>query len=260
MTRYDDEDRSSYDVVETPAERLGFLAFMVAMLLLGVLSVVMLIAKLYAPTPQAPMPEPITPVKPAPVELMFPDGEVPPTAPPPALCDPVGVRQSLVRSHYIGDRKATRAAVVERVETYLPQIKQTSFFGLTVLLHERAHEPLACVEKWIRANCTDDYKPENLSGWRARHTYKGDEISNHVMGIAIDIDPTKNSCCGCQGSWAKSPLCSNVNDAGTGEYALPRCWIEAFERHGWYWLGCDPALRDTMHFEFLADPEEWNCP
>jgi hypothetical protein len=37
--------------------------------------------------------------------------------------------------------------------------------------------------------------------------------------------------------------------------ALPRCWIDAFERFGFYWLGRDPGLRDTMHFEFLGDPE-----
>ena len=37
--------------------------------------------------------------------------------------------------------------------------------------------------------------------------------------------------------------------------ALPKCWIDAFEHYGFYWLGRDPDLRDTMHFEFLGDPE-----
>ena len=36
---------------------------------------------------------------------------------------------------------------------------------------------------------------------------------------------------------------------------LPRCWIDTFERYGFYWLGRDPQLRDTMHFEFLGDPD-----
>ena len=36
---------------------------------------------------------------------------------------------------------------------------------------------------------------------------------------------------------------------------LPRCWIDTFERYGFYWLGRDPQLRDTMHFEFLGNPE-----
>jgi hypothetical protein len=36
--------------------------------------------------------------------------------------------------------------------------------------------------------------------------------------------------------------------------SLPRCWVEAFERYGFYWLGRD-QLEDTMHFEFLGDPD-----
>jgi hypothetical protein len=30
--------------------------------------------------------------------------------------------------------------------------------------------------------------------------------------------------------------------------------VQAFERFGFYWLGHD-ALQDTMHFEFLGDPD-----
>ena len=36
--------------------------------------------------------------------------------------------------------------------------------------------------------------------------------------------------------------------------AMPECWVHAFEKYGFYWLGND-QLQDTMHFEFLADPE-----
>ena len=35
---------------------------------------------------------------------------------------------------------------------------------------------------------------------------------------------------------------------------MPECWVHAFERFGFYWLGHD-VLRDTMHFEFLGDPD-----
>jgi hypothetical protein len=35
---------------------------------------------------------------------------------------------------------------------------------------------------------------------------------------------------------------------------MPACWVGVFERFGFYWLGHD-ALKDTMHFEFLGDPE-----
>jgi hypothetical protein len=36
--------------------------------------------------------------------------------------------------------------------------------------------------------------------------------------------------------------------------AMPECWVHAFERYGFYWLGHD-VLRDTMHYEFLGDPD-----
>jgi hypothetical protein len=36
--------------------------------------------------------------------------------------------------------------------------------------------------------------------------------------------------------------------------ALPKCWVRSFERFGFHWLGHDD-LEDTMHFEFLGDPE-----
>jgi hypothetical protein len=37
--------------------------------------------------------------------------------------------------------------------------------------------------------------------------------------------------------------------------AMPECWVTAFERYGFYWLGHD-ELKDTMHFEFLGDPSK----
>jgi hypothetical protein len=36
--------------------------------------------------------------------------------------------------------------------------------------------------------------------------------------------------------------------------AMPECWVHSFERYGFYWLGHD-VLRDTMHYEFLGDPD-----
>jgi hypothetical protein len=37
--------------------------------------------------------------------------------------------------------------------------------------------------------------------------------------------------------------------------SMPECWIRQFERYGFYWLGRD-ELEDTMHFEFLGDPDQ----
>ena len=56
-------------------------------------------------------------------------------------------------------------------------------------------------------------------------------------------------------AWPDHPACRSSSDTIFERTALPRCWIDGFERFGFYWLGRDPGLRDTMHFEFLGDPE-----
>lgn len=216
-----------------------------------------------APSASAAAPTPSTKPPPIPVPVEAEESL--------ARCKPRGVQDFLIRHKYLSKRAGIRKAVNWRLDHYMPQIQTTTFFGLPILLHEKAHGPLRCAEKWIKKTCPDDYRPHNLSGWRARHTYKGDEISNHVLGIAIDVDPELNSCCGCQGHWANSELCFMFHGAqldeprlledGPGDYSLPHCWIDAFERFGFYWLGCDPMLRDTMHFEYLALPGAFKgCP
>ncbi len=80
------------------------------------------------------------------------------------------------------------------------------------------------------------------------------EISNHLLGIAIDIDPERNPCCGCVDPWPSNPICKNAGPVYK-RTALPKCWISAFERFGFDWLGHD-ILEDTMHFEFLGDPDK----
>jgi hypothetical protein len=50
---------------------------------------------------------------------------------------------------------------------------------------------------------------------------------------------------------------AGVQAAAKTEYdrmAMPECWVHAFEKYGFYWLGHD-VLRDTMHYEFLGDPD-----
>jgi len=74
------------------------------------------------------------------------------------------------------------------------------------------------------------------------------------IGIAVDIDPDRNPCCGCVQPWPEHPACQGDAESVFDRTELPRCWIYAFERYGFYWLGRDPHLRDTMHFEFLGDP------
>ena len=79
-------------------------------------------------------------------------------------------------------------------------------------------------------------------------------MTNHIYGIAIDVDPDINTCCGCVPPWNDAPRCKRPAKTEYDRMVMPECWVHAFERYGFYWLGHD-VLRDTMHFEFLGDPE-----
>ena len=130
----------------------------------------------------------------------------------------------------------------------------TQFMDEDVRLNRRIIPVLECVEEVILAECSDvPYEPRRLSGLRTRNTYHTGEVSNHVYGIAIDVDPRRNTCCGCVGEWAEHPLCELETDNIFDRMAMPECWVNVFERYGFYWLGHD-RLQDTMHFEFLGDP------
>ncbi len=132
------------------------------------------------------------------------------------------------------------------------------FMGLPVQVHKKIAPALRCVEHYIRRTCNapnERYTPRALGGFRQNNTYRGGEISNHLFGIAVDIDPERNPCCGCVQPWPNNPLCKSPTATVFERSSLPRCWIDGFERYGFYWLGRDPDLRDTMHFEFLGDPE-----
>jgi hypothetical protein len=114
---------------------------------------------------------------------------------------------------------------------------------------------LACVEQAIAESCSaHQYHPRRLSGFRDRNTYQDYEVSNHVYGIALDIDSDLNPCCGCVAPWNQNPACRKPVSSPFQRMAMPECWVRAFERYGFYWLGHD-ELEDTMHFEFLGDPD-----
>lgn len=133
------------------------------------------------------------------------------------------------------------------------QASAVTFFGVSVSIHRRVAPALECVETAIRARCTDQpYQPYVLSGLRKRNTYLNGEASNHVYGIALDVDPTRNPCCGCIGEWQASERCQNEKTKFQ-RMDMPACWVTQFERFGFYWLG-HAKIEDTMHFEFLADP------
>ena len=135
------------------------------------------------------------------------------------------------------------------------QAKTVHFMGLPISIHAKIAPALAAVEKRINKTCTGGsrYTPRAIGGFRSANTYRGAEISNHLLGIAIDIDPDRNPCCGCVDPWPSSPLCKKEGPVFQ-RASLTKCWVHSFERFGFDWLGHD-KLEDTMHFEFLGDPD-----
>jgi D-alanyl-D-alanine carboxypeptidase len=134
--------------------------------------------------------------------------------------------------------------------------KPVTFMGMTLTVNEHVGKALRCVEAALKASGHDaDYKPNVAGGIRFKNTYRGMEISNHVYGIALDIEPHRNTCCSCVDPWPNHPLCKKNVSSIYERMAMPRSWVVIFERYGFYWLGHD-ALQDTMHFEFLGAPEK----
>jgi len=198
-----------------------------------------------------------------------------------AACNEQRAQPSLIRGNYahkdglsFGERQARlklhREAIRYRTEHYgsvkgfsqpgsgaLPAIlsaEHTSFMGLSVDLHRKVVPAVRCVEREIRATCPGSYRPEYLSGFRGQNSFVGGEVSNHLYGIALDVDPEHNICCRCLGPAATHPACTRPGATIADRMRMPACWIGAFEKYGFYWLGRD-ELEDTMHFEFLGDPD-----
>jgi hypothetical protein len=185
----------------------------------------------------------------------------------------------LKRSHYVKnqmiDGKAHAQAIHYRAEHYgsIPGIAATEFnpkrvanqvvhmrfFGLPIVIHEKVAVPLGCVERRIIQECTgpkSQYEPRAIGGLRTENTSHHGEISNHLFGIAIDIDPERNPCCHCTKKWQENRKCKQASSSPYDRAELPRCWVSAFEHYGFYWLGKD-SLEDTMHFEYLGNPRKF---
>ena len=135
------------------------------------------------------------------------------------------------------------------------QLRPVKFMGIRTLLHERVIPALRCVELALERDCREEpYRPRLLAGARQTNTYFGGDVTNHVYGIALDIDPEQNPCCNCVEPWRSNPRCRGKK-SDFERMAMPPCWVSTFEKYGFYWLGHD-ELKDTMHFEFLGDPDK----
>jgi hypothetical protein len=189
-----------------------------------------------------------------------------------AACNEQPPQDFLVRHNFLqGGAAAAQRAIQYRTDTYgyfkgfghpgpdaqppSTYLATTTFMDLPIKMHRKVVPALKCVEEEIKRSCSDrPYRPHALAGIRFRNTYRGGEVTNHIYGIAIDIDPSKNTCCGCVKPWNDAPACQRPAKTEYDRMAMPECWVHAFERYGFYWLGHD-VLRDTMHFEFLGDPD-----
>jgi hypothetical protein len=162
---------------------------------------------------------------------------------------------SYLIDHYgnAGDEVTTKM----RSQSAAGQAKSVTFMGLPLSIHAKIAPAVACVEKRIKKTCTgrSRYTPKAVGGFRGANTYRGSEVSNHLLGIAIDVDPDRTPCCGCVDPWPSSPLCKREVKNAYERASLTKCWVQSFERFGFDWLGHD-ELEDTMHFEFLGDPDK----
>lgn len=183
------------------------------------------------------------------------------------------IRKNFMQGKQLDGKKANQA-IRYRVEHYgrvdgvpyeelnestaYSHAKSMHFMGLPISVHEKIAPALACVERRIKKDCSgpdEQYRARAIGGFRTENSYRGAEVSNHLFGIAVDIDPNRNPCCGCVAPWPEHKACQGSAASVFERTELTRCWIDTFERYGFYWLGRDPQLRDTMHFEFLGDPD-----
>lgn len=198
--------------------------------------------------------------------------EVPASSAPTSACNEQKPQDFLVRGNFLHTPGGNQRAIQYRTDTYgwfkgfghpgpdakapSAYVVSTTFMGLPVRMHQKVVPALACVEEEIKRSCADHpYTAHALAGIRFKNTYRGGEVTNHIYGIAIDIDPSINTCCGCVPPWNDAPRCHRPAKTEYDRMEMPECWVHAFERYGFYWLGHD-VLQDTMHFEFLGDPDK----
>lgn len=202
---------------------------------------------------------------------------------PTSACNEQPPQEFLIRSHFINKEGASHEEAARRSKLHREAIEYrtrrygfvagfgqrewnrldptnygvlTTFFDVKVVMNKRVVPALHCVEAEIRRSCADiPYEPRLLDGMRFKNTYHNGEVSNHAYGIAIDIDPDKNSCCGCVPPLNSWPRCKRPAATPFERTSIPKCWVDTFTRYGFYWLGLDP-MEDTMHFEFLGDPDK----
>lgn len=152
-----------------------------------------------------------------------------------------------------------------------PNLVEMTFMGHTYSISEnsrgikvggvnkKVYGAFKCVEQEILKTCDDTGKNYKIVSTNTRRGANSRDLaalkdpqtkepkpafSNHVYGIAIDINPKTNPDC---------------RDAGHNcNFDIPMCWVRAFQKYGFRWLGdkehgADNNIRDYMHFDFQGD-------
>ncbi len=228
----------------------------------------------------APEPAPAASSEPAPPAAPAASATAvePAAAPAPAstsACNEQPPQDFLIRGNFLKDRDGNARAIQWRTDHYgwfrgfgrpgpdaqppTAFVVDTTFMGLPVRMHRKVVPALKCVEEEIKLTCADHpYTAHALAGIRTKNTYRGGEVTNHAYGIAIDVDPAINSCCGCVKPWSDAPLCRRPAKTEYDRMAMPECWVHAFERYGFYWLGRRAARHDALRVprRSRSHPEE----
>lgn len=144
-------------------------------------------------------------------------------------------------------------------------IKQTAFLGKYINVHEWIFEPLARVEKRIRALAKTDEEAKQfvdtisrVDGYNWREIGDRTSRSFHSYGIAVDILPRGWGQKNIYWAWRR-----DIDPDGWMTLPLdkrwmpPLCVIRAFEDEGFIWGG-KWIIWDNMHFEYHPELIDFN--
>jgi hypothetical protein len=139
------------------------------------------------------------------------------------------------------------------------RLKDISFLGFTVAVHEGIRGPLARVEAQIFAVANNDPQLRawvdsinTVACWNWRTIADTQTRSYHAYGVAIDIMPKQLGGKETYWLWAARNKPEWWNIPYSGRLHPPSSVIKAFESQGFIWGG-KWLFFDTMHFEYRPE-------